>query len=174
MVIDTFTALLPGVDQNKGRVMAPIWSGLHSITKDTGCSILVIDHHRKPAADAQDVVNDVSGATAKASSVDTIYGLYKAEEKSTGTFAMRGREVEDQEISVTLDSSSMTWQPHSSHDFSTGQYAQIQEALRRLGTATNKQLAEGTGINKGSLSRHLQRLESSGKIRNRSGGYSLV
>jgi len=174
MVIDTFTALLPGVDQNKGGVMAPIWSGLHSITKDTGCSILVIDHHRKPAADAQDVVNDVSGATAKASSVDTIYGLYKAEEKSTGTFAMRGREVEDQEISVTLDSSSMTWQPHSSHDFSSGQFAQIQDALRGLGTANNKQLAEAMEINKGSLSRHLRVLESKGVVREHDGEFSLV
>ena len=154
--------------------MAPIWSGLHSITKDTGCSILVIDHHRKPAADAQDVVNDVSGATAKASSVDTVYGLYKAEEKSTGSFATRGREVEDQEFSLTLDSRSLTWQPHSSHNFSSGQLAQVQDALRELGTATNIQLAVETGIHKGSLSKLLGLLESNGKVRNQNGVYSLV
>lgn len=76
IVLDNFSMIAPGVDQNKQEMVTQLFTPLHSIAAEYGCHIMVIHHTNKDG--------DVNGSMSFRNHVDTMIELRK-EDKADKT-----------------------------------------------------------------------------------------
>ncbi len=111
IIIDTLSRALAGMDQMDGEAMGSILGSLQRFAVENNISILLVDHHRKAGAETvQDLVDSVSGATAKTAVADAVWGLFRARGQREATLKITGRDLEDREVVVNFDQTTACWQ----------------------------------------------------------------
>lgn len=161
VIVDTISRALGKTDQMDQADMNVALGSLQRLAISREIALLLVDHHRKSASDVGDVIDDVMGATSKASVADAALGLYRKRGEKTATLRVTGRDIDDQELALEWDHDVFCWQmvgDASGVKTDTVQ-ADIINAIREHGgKATAAQIAKFLGKQPNNISRELQEL----------------
>jgi len=175
-VLDTLGRLMGAQDSNDYGAMTQFVGAVQNLAQATQTAILAVHHHTKAATG--DPVLDLLGSTGISGTADGILALYHEPGKHTWKLHLIGREVEEQEIAVTRDAYTHTWQPAEAAGVLTEDglrpgtlQQQVVEALRQIGGgATQREIAvqveamTGKRPDKGNLYRRLGELLEKGAV----------
>lgn len=170
VIIDTFSRAAGMADQRDPAQMTMLIGELQDTAQSQDMAILVIDHHRKGANYAPDPIDDIIESTAKGAVIDTAWGLYKERGKQGATLMVRGRDVEDRELSLQWDGLMCCWQYQGEanevrDDTLKGQILGAIDDLNDLGElATQTHIAEHLGKDRGNIGHALADLLNDGKV----------
>jgi len=146
-------------------------AGLQRLALDSDCCILLVDHHRKPGPQSQDVVDDVLGSTGKSAVCDAVLGLYRKRGESTATLRVTGRDVEEVELALAFDRTTCCWQAAEAQGVKPDSIqALIVDALDTLGPLTVTALSVHLGKPDSNIARELQELVAKGIARKANSG----
>jgi hypothetical protein len=171
LIIDTFTRAT-GKDQVDPVQMREVLSPLQRAAISQDKTILVIDHMPK-AGQGRDsynnVINDLYGSVSKSGIADTILGLYRDNEGVGGTLNGTGRDIGEFELPLTWDTEAWAWQslaPGTVVDklgYSDNRHG-VLSAIVEAEDISQLDIAAVTGMNKGTVSRVINELVSSGYV----------
>jgi hypothetical protein len=171
IIIDTFSRAVGGADQLDLATMTNIMGQLQGMASHNGIGILLIDHHRKNAGIAANVIDDVLGSTGKAAIADCLMGLYREQGKHGATLKIIGREVEELELSLSWDGLLFCWQNLGDAgkvraDTTKADVLRALAELDEMGELpTTTRIARHADCDKGNASRALAELVSQGLAR---------
>lgn len=161
VIVDTISRALGKADQMDQADMNMAIGSLQRLAIDREIALLLVDHHRKSASDVGDVIDDVMGATSKASVADAALGLYRKRGEKTATLKVTGRDIDDQELALEWDHDVFCWQmvgDASGVKTDTVQSDIINAIKEHGGKATATQIAKFLGKQPNNISRELQEL----------------
>jgi AAA domain-containing protein/IclR-like helix-turn-helix domain-containing protein len=174
VVIDTLSRAMRG-DQNDVGQMTWALEPLQEIAHANNVALILIDHHRKPTFENEDVVSDILGSTAKTALADTVLGLYRERGKHGAKLRVTGRDVEERTLALAMDWVTGCWQLDG--DAKAGEQidrqGEILEALSGLGGAQVDAIANAIGQDRGNTYRRLQDLVASGVVMRTAKGKSI-
>lgn len=160
VVIDTL-ARFAKFKQREVEETTDVIGPIQRLALEFNCTIVLIDHHRKSAGNAGDVVDDVMESTGKTAVADTIIGLYKIRGETVATLKTTGRDQDEAELALKWDGEFCCWQclGEAAEVAKTEGQKVVMEALAEFdGTATTSQIAALTGKDVGYVSRVLAEL----------------
>ncbi len=166
VIVDTITRVLGRADVMNQGAMAEVFTRLHKLAKDTGATVLLIDHHHKGAAG--DCIDDFMGATSKTGILDFAMGLYRQRGERAATLRIDGRVTRDASLALQWDHDLTCWQyVGEARDIAKDSVqGEIVAALQEMGgSSTTKKIADYLQRNKGSISRELAELVNKHKVR---------
>jgi len=165
-IVDTLTRALGKIDQNDHVEVGLVVSRLQRWAVEHEVCLLFVDHHRKPAAAASDLVSDVLGATSKTAVADAVMGLYRKRGQTDATLAVTGRDIAERELVVTFDHAIGCWQLKGDAEtvVASEKMQQLLDALATTGEATHRELYEATGQEKSHSFVRLQELVARGLV----------
>lgn len=165
-VIDTLSRSVYG-DQSDVEDMTAALTPLQEMAHTYNTAVLMVDHHRKGFGTNPDAVGDILGSTAKGALADCVWGLYKERGKAEAKLQITGRDVLERTLALMWDPSLSSW--HCEGDAyaleMTERRQEILDALKELGRASVKDIAEVVGQPKSNTHTRLQDLVSSGLVR---------
>ena len=147
VIIDTLTRALGAIDQNDNATIGVIVSNLQRWAVTNDVCLLIVDHHRKPGAQADDLVSDIMGATSKTGAADALLGLYRQRGQQDATLKVTGRDIEERELAVKFDQVTGCWQLLGDRE-EVQQGEQMQAIVNMLKlnmAATARDIADATG-----------------------------
>lgn len=170
VVIDTLSRALGRADQQDLAEMTTILGNLQRMAQLFDVAIVLIDHHRKPAAMVINPIDDIIGSTAKAAVADAAIGLVREQGKHGATLKVTGRDLEETELALEWDGLTCCWQligeagQVKKQGFERDLLDAIQtlEALGELATTIN--LATHLDKDKAQVSRTLGNLVNTRKV----------
>lgn len=168
IIIDTISRALGHADQLDQADMNVTFGSLQRLAMEKDVCVLLIDHHRKSAGGAGDVIDDVMGATSKVGVADAAIGIYRERGQSGATLKISGRDVDDQELAIQFDSELFTWQlmGTAAGVKSESVQGQILDALEELGgSATAAKIAQWLGRDRSNVRSELLELAAKGIVR---------
>lgn len=147
IIIDTLTRALGAVDQNDNVTIGVIVAQLQRWAVSNDVCLLIVDHHRKAGAQADDLVSDIMGATSKPGAADALMGLYRQRGQTDATLKTTGRDIEERELAVKFDQVTGCWQLLGDREevLQGEQQQAIVNSLKMLVAATAREIAEATG-----------------------------
>ena len=147
VIIDTLTRALGAIDQNDNATIGVIVSNLQRWAVTNDVCLLIVDHHRKPGAQADDLVSDIMGATSKTAAADALLGLYRQRGQQDATLKVTGRDIEERELAVKFDQVTGCWQLLGDRDeVQQGeQFQAIVNMLKLNLAAPAREIADMTG-----------------------------
>lgn len=167
VIIDTIGRALGRADTQDWSDMNAYVGELQTLANSYDIAILCLDHHRKPMGFVGDPVDDIQGSTAKAAVADCIIGLYKEQGKAGAKLSMRGRDIDDQQLALTWDPVTFSWQYDGTVEEAAlrGNKGKVLDALRAHGgPMTQTELAPVTGIDRRNLPDLLNDLVNDGVL----------
>jgi hypothetical protein len=167
VVIDTISRALGRADQLDQADMNVAFGALQRLALEKEIALLLVDHHRKSAGGAGDVIDDVMGATSKVGVADCAMGLYRGRGESTATLKVSGRDVDDQELALQWDPQLFCWQLVGTAAGVKAQSVQadIIAALEEMGgEAGAAELARWLGKRPNNITRELSELVAKGVL----------
>jgi hypothetical protein len=168
IVIDTLSRALGSADPMDATDMTQLLGELHRLALRNNLALLLVDHHRKLAANGNaDPVDDILGSTAKAGIVDAALGLYRQRADSEAVLKITGRDLCERELALSWDAEHFNWicEGDAEEVACTARQQEILDALVTLGRAQLRDLADATGHERSSLFRRLQGLVTSGLVK---------
>jgi|WetSurMetagenome_2_1015567.scaffolds.fasta_scaffold05163_5 hypothetical protein len=109
IIVDTVGRLFGSLDQLENSQMSSLYGDLQSTALESDVSLLFIDHLRKQNGFEQDPIEDLLGSTGKSAPLDTIFGLYRSKNSSTGRLVAKGRDIEQSEFELTFNKDCLKW-----------------------------------------------------------------
>lgn len=167
VVMDTISRALGRADQMDQADMNVLFGTLQRIAIEREISLLLVDHHRKSAGGAGDVIDDVMGATSKVGVADAAIGIYRERGQTNATLKTSGRDIEELELSIKFDKEFFTWQLEgtASGVKQESQQADIITAITELGgKASAAQIAKWLGKLPNNITRELNELVNKGLV----------
>jgi hypothetical protein len=162
VVVDTLARFASERKSDDEKLVAQRLAELQRYAVSHNIGVLIIDHHRKPAAGMSDVIDDIMGATAKTGVADAALGLYRSRGQQGAELKLTGRDVPDRELAVQFDKELFCWQllGNSSDVQSNSLQGQILELMKSDydGVATCSQIAKDLGRDRGNIHREMQEL----------------
>lgn len=162
VVIDTLARFASERKSDDEKLVAQRLAELQRFAVNHNIGVLLIDHHRKPAAGMSDVIDDVMGATAKTGVADAALGLYRSRGQQGAELKLTGRDVNDRELAVQFDKQLCCWQllGDASDVQSDSLQGQILELMKSDydGVATCSQIAKDLGKDRSNIHREIQEL----------------
>jgi RecA-family ATPase len=171
VIIDTLSRAIGRSDQLDPAEMTIVIGSLQNLAITLNIAILVIDHHRKTNGFESSPIDDILGSTAKAAVADGALGLYKTQGKQGATLKVTGRDMEEQELSLSWDGLTCCWQSlGNANDVREDTVkGDILRAIRELKEAdelpTTAKIAKHLGADRGFISHMLADLWTAGKVR---------
>jgi replicative DNA helicase len=110
VIVDTLGRALGRADQSDWTDMTEIVGELQGFAINRDMAVLAVDHQRKPAGFAEDPVDDIIGSTAKSAVTDVALGLYRQQGKRGAILKATGRDVDEQQLSLSWDADLCCWQ----------------------------------------------------------------
>ncbi|MDS4031221.1 MAG: AAA family ATPase [Candidatus Contendobacter sp.] len=174
VVIDTLAAVRNAGHGGSGFLYSEdylVGSTVKGIADRRGVSVVMIHHSRK--ADAEDVLDTVSGSTGVTGSVDHILVIKRQRLEEDGTLTLISRDFEDRELALRYQSGLWTYlgpaDEVSRHDpdwKGDGQSDARREILARLREkpSTPVELAQELGKNRSSVRYLLMKLAEEGMV----------
>lgn len=169
VAVDTVSRAMGGsVDWDDVAWVTRHLAPLQRLALEQECGLVLVDHHRKPTAVEANLVDDLMGSTGKAATADTILGLYRKRGERGAKLAVTGRDIDETELAIVLDSARLLWGL-------TGEampmvQTEILETLARLTAAGTRELARALGRDPGNVYRECAELEAKGMIAKRGSG----
>lgn len=167
VVIDTISRALGHADQLDQSDMNAAFGALQRMAIENDICLLLVDHHRKSAGGAGDVIDDVMGATSKVGVADAAIGIYRQRGQKEARLKVAGRDVEDQELIIKFDGELFSWQLVGNADDvrADSMAADILLALEEMGgSATVTKLARWLGKQAPNVAREVGELVARGKL----------
>jgi hypothetical protein len=168
ILVDTLSRALGRADQMDQAEMNDALGKLQRLALAKEVGILLVDHHRKTGVmGAGDVIDDVMGATSKASVADAAIGLYRNRGERSATLKVSGRDIDDKELALQWDPELFAWQylGDAKEHVQGEKMREILEAIATLGQATHREVMEATGQDKGNSFKRIQDLLNRGQLR---------
>jgi hypothetical protein len=109
IIVDTVGRLFGSLDQLENSQMSSLYGDLQSTALESDVSLLFNDHLRKKNGFEQDPIEDLLGSTGKSAPLDTIFGLYRSKNSSTGRLVAKGRDIEESEFELTFNKDCLKW-----------------------------------------------------------------
>ena len=175
IVIDTLSRAVYG-DQNDVDRMTRALSPLQEMAHTNNCAVVMVDHHTKGFGATPDAVGNILGSTAKGGVADSIWGLYRERGRAGAQLFVTGRDVEEQELALTMDWTTGCWQVEGqANEFElTERRQEILGVLAEMGPSALVEIVEAVGQEKGNTYRRLQDLSNAGYVeRDFDGGEKL-
>ncbi len=145
IVIDTLSRVMGRRrDQDSNADMTEVLDPVQHLALDNDMCIQLVDHHRKPGIEINDLIDDIIGSTAKGGVADIIWGLYRKSGQSTGQLKITGRDVEETELAMLWDGLRFEWRAEGTVEDTTMR-KRIQETvnyLRRVGEADVRSIGQ--------------------------------
>ena len=165
VVIDTLSRACYG-DQSDVEAMTLALTPVQEMALGLNCAVLMNDHHRKGFGADVDAVGDILGSTAKGAMADCIWGLYRERGRVGAKLAITGRDVEEQNLALTWDWLTGSWQSEGDADeiAVTERRQEILDALASIGRASLKEIVELVEQPKSHTHNRLQDLVNAGKV----------
>jgi len=171
VVIDTFSRAIGMYMRVKedasASIMTRVLSPIQELANEQDMAIIMIDHHTKATGLVEDAITDIMGSIAKGATMDTAWGLYRERGHSGAKLQIVGRDIEEETtLAMEFDREYGIW--HCNGDSNslemTARRQEILLALQEMGRATNDQLSEMTGQDKGNTYKRLSDMVSVGLI----------
>jgi len=144
-------------------------TGLQRLANDLGIAIIVAHHTRK--AEAEDLIDKVSGTFGIVGAADTIIVI---EKKTSGAiFDVRGRDVEGDELAAQFNKETCRWSilGDATEVFRSETRSKILAALGDSDTpVTPKAVTQLTGLSPDNVKQTLRRMAQNGEISHTGGG----
>jgi predicted transcriptional regulator len=171
VIIDTLSRALPGTtDQSAVNDMTSILGPLQHESIERQLALVVVDHLNKQQP-TKDPTLDLLGSTAKGAVPDTLWGLYRDNADPKGTLAIKGRDTEDEELSLAFRPMPLGWQLVG--DTRSLSRTNIQDEYLRafgaLGECTADTIADYLGVTRTTAAEMLRKLYEAGDLRMRKG-----
>ncbi|PWH18184.1 MAG: hypothetical protein DDG60_00755 [Anaerolineae bacterium] len=165
VIVDTFSRAIQGDQLDAGEMTEAI-GPLQQYALNKGVALVIIDHMPKNAP-TQNPIDHIYGSVGKAGVTDSLWGLYKEQGRAGAKLAITGRDVAETELKLVFDLRGFYWHCEgvASDVELTAKRKAILDALRDLGRANLKEIAEVTGQDKSNCHGRLQDLVNDGKIR---------
>lgn len=109
IIVDTVGRLFGNMDQLDNSQMSCLYGDLQTTAQENYVSLLLDDHLRKQNGFEQDPIEDLLGSTGKSAPLDTIFGLYRTKNSSTGKLVAKGRDIEEREIELSFNKDTLKW-----------------------------------------------------------------
>jgi hypothetical protein len=105
-------------------------------------------------------IDDIFGSTAKAGVIDTAMGLYRERNEETAVLKITGRDLSDCELALRWDAARFRWECQGEAKGVAGSARQqeVIDALKTLGKAQLRDLADATGQSRTNCFDRLQSL----------------
>jgi len=168
VVIDVLGRAVKG-DLNDYETMTAALDPVQTMALQKNCAVLLIDHHNKRSSQFGDgdAILDVMGSGAKTGVPDTIWGLYKKKNSGVAILNCLGRDVEEIELKLQMDTVTGLWQIESegragSHLELTPKRQEIVDILAELGPSTVGEVSSSIGQNRGNTYTRLSDLVEAG------------
>jgi hypothetical protein len=137
--------------------------GLHSLSIELGIPIIIVHHTRK--ADAEDLIDKVSGTAGLTGAADTIIVI---EHQNQGTvFDVRGRDVEANSLAVEFNKETCRWTilGNAAEVLRSETRTKIIKGLASASAPlTPKEIAAATGLGTSNVSMTLARMLEEGEV----------
>lgn len=165
VIVDTFSRSIQGDQLDAGEMTEAI-GPLQQYALNKGVALVIIDHMPKNAP-SQNPIDHIYGSVGKAGVTDSLWGLYKEQGRAGAKLAITGRDVAETELKLTFDLRGFYWHCEGvANDVEmTAKRKDILDALRDLGRANLKEIAEVTGQDKSNCHGRLQDLVNDGKVK---------
>ena len=164
IIFDTFSRSFH-INQNKVEEVNLVIDPLQKLAIDLDIGFLMIDHHRKPGPQMpKDPITDVIGSTAKTGTADTILGLYKKINSSSGKLIGTGRDIGEIAYFLTFDSENGLWKIDNEAKIKElgDQQAKVYQHLLSGGKFQEAKISKTLELDKGNLHKILKKLEEKG------------
>lgn len=158
VIIDTFAKMRRRSSGNEQLYLLDYEAveQLKAIADEYRIGIIVIHHDRKSAAD--DHVMRVSGSTGLTGASDTVLSLRRERGQLDAVLEVTGRDIEEQEIALAMDTRTMRWRalgPADDYRVSR-ERRQILDALTALGRPVSpSEIADAIGKNRRTVNKLL-------------------
>lgn len=165
VIVDTFSRAIQG-DQLDAGEMTEAVGPLQQYALTKGVAMVIVDHMPKNSP-SQNPIDHVYGSVGKAGVTDLLWGLYKEQGRAGAKLAITGRDVAETELKLIFDLRGFYWHCEgvASDVEMTAKRKDILDALRDIGKARLKEIAEVTGQDKSNCHGRLQDLVNSGKVK---------
>ncbi len=165
VIVDTFSRAIQG-DQLDAGDMTEAVGPLQQYALNKGVSLIIVDHMPKNSPSANPI-DHVYGSVGKVGVTDLLWGLYKEQGRAGAKLAITGRDVAETELKLTFDTNGFYWHSEgiASDVEMTARRKSILDALRDLGRAQLKEIAEVTGQKESHCHVRLQDLVNAGKVK---------
>jgi len=165
VVIDTLSRACYG-DQSNVSEMTLALTPVQEMAQRLNCAVLMVDHHRKGFGADPDAVGDILGSTAKGAMADCVWGLYRERGKAGAKLAVTGRDVGEQNLALTWDWLTGSWQCEGDADeiTITKRRQEILDALADIGPSALKTITDAVGQARGNTHNRLQDLVNAGLV----------
>jgi hypothetical protein len=155
IVVDSLERAFMGLrDMNDSQEVTAALSPIQTLSLESNCLTLLLDHHGKPKGYNPNPIDDVMSSTAKSAIADTIMGLYRNEHAQCHSLMMIGREVGELTLSIRWDRTTRCWQliPDESEKLTEKQMLAI-KYLAGVKKANNKEISQALNMNAGTCLR---------------------
>ena len=165
VIVDTFSRAIQG-DQLDAGEMTEAVGPLQQYALNKGVAIIIVDHMPKNTP-SQNPIDHVYGSVGKVGVTDLLWGLYKEQGRAGAKLAITGRDVAETELKLTFDTSGFYWHCEglASDVEMTARRKSILDALRDIGRAQLKEIADVTGQKESHCHVRLQDLVNAGKVK---------
>lgn len=138
---------------------------LKDIADEHGVCVLIVHHTRK--TDAEDFLDRVSGTHGLAGSADAILVLERTRGEATAKLSITGRDVEEADYALKLDSSSGRWTmlegPTEEHTVGDTRRLVLQ-TVRALGPCGPAEVTHELGASYETVKKTMQRMAKDGQL----------
>ncbi len=175
IIIDTLSAWRGLGRPSNGR---NVWQEEHNLVRELQQLALehdvaiVIAHHRRKGS-AEDWVDSVAGTGGLTAPADTVIVGERARGEVDATFSVLGRDVVEQELAMQFVGNRWMYVGDAKEVAVSNERRRILDALRELGEATPKEIAEFTGASHASVKMLLLKMRRDGMVTGRGGKYAL-
>ena len=165
VIVDTFSRAIKG-DQLASNEMIEALSPLQQYALKTDVGLLFIHHMPKGIQIETDPIGHLYGSVAISGIADTVWALYKEPRKYGAKISISGRDVDGSELKLTFDRENFYWncEGDAQEIELTERRKEILDALKDLGKAQVKDIAEATGQQSNHVFERLQTLASEGFV----------
>lgn len=169
IVVDTLTRFAGQRRPDDEMQVALRLGEVQRYAQQESTAVLIVDHHRKPAASMADVIDDISGLTQKAGVIDAALGLYRQRGQRGAELKLTGRDLDDREMAVEFDKLLTCWQllGDASDVRANTLQGEILAAIAEgfAGQASGSDLARYMGRDRSNVHKELAELLSKGKVK---------
>lgn len=165
VIVDTFSRAIQGDQLDPGEMTGAVGL-LQQYALSKGVALVIVDHMPKNSP-SQNPIDHVYGSVAKAGVTDALWGLYREQGKAGAKLAITGRDVPETELKLTFDTRGFYWHCEGvafEVDI-TNQRKKILDALRNIGRAQTKAIAEAAGQPTSHCHTRLQDLVNDGLVK---------
>lgn len=174
IIIDTLSAWRSLGKVSNGR---NVWQEEHNLVRELqqlalehNVALLIAHHRRKGSA--EDWVDSVAGTGGLTAPADTVIVGERTRGEADATFSVLGRDVVEQELAMQFVGNRWVYVGDAKEVAVSNERRRILDALRELGEASPREVADVSGLPYGSVKVLLRKMNHAGQVVSKNGKYA--